>query len=399
MKKIWLIFKHEYLRHVLRKRFIFAVLSIPFFVLLSGGISVLAVLMQSNSLPIGYVDLSGWLAHPVMPEKSSAGLLPSLDILPFPNENTANASLLDKKIQGYYIISKDYLTSQQVQVVANDSSFGTTNSQFSDFLRFNLISSFPKETADRLIAGSQTQVESLNNDRRLSANNWMSIVLPILAGVMFIVAINMSGGYLLQSVVEEKENRTMEIVVTSVSPNQLMAGKILGNLSVGLTQLFIWFSFPILGLLIARLVIPSMLDFQIDTAFFLLLLFTLLPAFVLVAALMAALGATVTDSREGQQIAGLFTLPIVMPFWFMGPIMNNPNGVLAVAFSIFPLTAPISLPLRAAFTTVPLWQILAILALLYASALGAIWLAGKTFRIGMLQYGKRLSIKDILRRL
>jgi ABC-2 type transport system permease protein len=167
------------------------------------------------------------------------------------------------------------------------------------------------------------------------------------------MVINTSGGYLLQAVVEEKENRTIEIVITSVSPGQLMAGKIMGNLSVGITQLLIWLLFPVLAFLVARRVVP-MQDLYLDPEFVWLMLLTLVPAFILIAALMAIIGATATEAREAQQIAGLFTLPVVAPYWFFVPLMTNPHGTLALALSLFPLTAPVSLPLRAAFTEVPI---------------------------------------------
>jgi len=122
---------------------------------------------------------------------------------------------------------------------------------------------------------------------------------------------------------------------------------------------------------------------------------TLLPAFVMVSALMAMAGVTATESREAQQVASLFTLPLYVPFWLLGPIMQNPNSGLAVGFSLFPLTAPMTLPLRAAFTILPAWQIALSLSLLVVCAAGALWLAGRAFRMGMLRYGKLLSLKEI----
>jgi ABC-2 type transport system permease protein len=121
-----------------------------------------------------------------------------------------------------------------------------------------------------------------------------------------------------------------------------------------------------------------------------------LPSFVLIAALMAAVGATVTESREGQQVTGLFTLPVMIPYWFTYQIMSNPNGPLAVAMSYFPLTAPVALTMRAGFTSLSISEILLSVGLLSLSAAGALWLAGRAFRLGMLRYGQRLSLSEIL---
>ena len=190
----------------------------------------------------------------------------------------------------------------------------------------------------------------------------------------------------------------MEIVITSVSDQQLMAGKVVGNLSVGLTELIIWLLFGFLGFVIAQRYFPGAQNLNINMDFVVLMIITLLPAFVMVAALMAAIGSTSTNSREAQQWAGLFTLPIVIPFWLIVPLMESPNSPLAVGLSIFPLTAPITLPLRAAFTEVPGWQIAVSLLFLVACAIGALWLAGRTFRLGMLRYGKRLAWREVFRK-
>ena len=212
------------------------------------------------------------------------------------------------------------------------------------------------------------------------------------------LAINMTGGYLLQAVVEEKENRTMEIILTSSSPTQIMTGKVIGNMSVGLTQLLIWILFGLIGFIFLQSNIPEISNTQFDWSFFFLMVATFLPAFVMISALMATLGATATETKEAQQIAGLFSLPIAIPFWFVAVFIESPNSPLAIIFSIFPFTAPISLPLRAAFTNIPIWQTISSVGLLVLFAIGAIWLAGRAFRLGMLRYGKKLSLKELFRK-
>jgi len=110
------------------------------------------------------------------------------------------------------------------------------------------------------------------------------------------------------------------------------------------------------------------------------------------------IGATVTESREGQQIVGLFTLPTWIPYMLMYPLMNAPNSPLAIGMSFFPFTAPLTVIIRSGFTVVPWWQIAISVALLVLSAAGSLWLAGRAFRLGMLRYGKRLSIREFFNR-
>jgi len=128
-----------------------------------------------------------------------------------------------------------------------------------------------------------------------------------------------------------------------------------------------------------------------------LMTLTFLPAFIMIAALMTMVGATATEAREAQQIAGLFSLPIAIPFWFIAAIMENPNGPLAIGFSFFPFTAPMTLPLRSMLTNLPVWQIGLSVGLLFAAAAASIWLASRAFRLGMLRYGKKLTLAEILR--
>ena len=190
----------------------------------------------------------------------------------------------------------------------------------------------------------------------------------------------------------------MEIVVTSVSPTQLMTGKVIGNLSVGLTQLIIWILFGVIGVGFVMNAFPNLRSAQIDANFLFIVVMTFIPAFVMVSAMMAALGATTTDLKEAQQVSGLFTLPIAIPFWFIGLLMENPNSPFSIFLSIFPFTAPISLPLRVVFSNVPFWQSSLTIALLVVLAIFSLWLAGRAFRLGMLRYGKKLSLKELFRK-
>jgi ABC-2 type transport system permease protein len=398
MRNIWVVFKHEYTRQVLRKRFIMVLLTLPLIVLLSGGVGVLAVVVMMDNDPVGYVDQSGLLSNPVsIPQTASATR--TVEILPFTNNESAQKALEEGKIQGYYVVSADYLATGKVTLVAIEQVGENALDDFSDFLRANLVKDLNPKVAERLTKGSNIEVRALEDvTRKTGDNDWINLVFPLVMGIILMMAVNTSGGYLLQAVVEEKENRTMEIVITSISPDQLMAGKILGNLSVGLTQLLVWFAVPMGMFFGVRPFIPFLKDINLGGSYVWMSLAALPAAFVLVASLMAMAGAVATESREAQQVAGLFTLPLFMPYWLISLLIHSPNSALAVGMSLFPMTAPVTLPARAAFTVIPTWQIVLSLGLLYVSAIGALWLAGRAFRLGMLQYGKRLKFAELFRR-
>jgi ABC-2 type transport system permease protein len=397
MRKIWLVFKHEYLRHVMRKRFLLALFSLPLFFLAIIVIGLVLLLVQYNPRPVGYVDLSGLLKNPV--GLSDQGRLsPLVQLLPFASEAGARTALQAKKIQAYYVLEANYLQTGQVRMVALEAPADTVQGQFQNFLRANLVAHQPPAIANRLLEGASVVVRASQGNRQMATNQVLNMILPLAGGLLFILATNTSGSYLLQALVEEKENRTMEIIVTSLSPAQLMAGKIAGNMAVGLTSLLAWIVFGLLALVFALRFLFQGQVIQFNLGFSILTFATLLPAFVLVASLMAAVGATATESREAQQVAGLFTLPLSVPFMLLSPILTSPNSPLSIGLSLFPLTAPVTLPLRATLTIVPVWQIAVSLALLFILSGCSIWFAGRAFRLGMLHYGKRLSWKELLRR-
>ncbi len=399
MHKMWLVLKYEYLRHVKKKRFILAVMSVPLFILVIMGISFLSVLLSIDNTPIGYVDHSQFLANPdMLAQGGSDPFEKNLEIIPFDSEQAAQAALDQDQIQAFFILPTDYLDTGDSKLVSKEISGSEVYNDFRLFLRKNLLKSYDPLIAERVLEGADVELVAIEGERERSSANVLSIILPVVAGILFMLAVNISGGYLLQALVEEKENRTMEILVTSISPTQLMAGKIIGNLSVGLSQIIIWLFFAAIGLTFILRTFPSLQSAQIDTFFLIVMLLTFLPAFVMVAAMMAAIGASSSETKEAQQIAGLFTIPIALPFWFIATIMSNPNSPFSVFLSIFPFSAPVILPMRVALSAVPTWQIVTTILILILAAIFSLWLAGRAFRLGLLRYGKRLTLKEILQK-
>jgi len=174
-----------------------------------------------------------------------------------------------------------------------------------------------------------------------------------------------------------------------------MSGKVIADIAVGVTQLVVWAIFVVLGLLIGKNYLTFLSGLQFSGEMIGILVAVMVPAFIMVSGLMAAVGATVTEASEGQQIMGLFTLPIWIPYILIGTFIQNPNSLLATVMSIFPLTAPMTIATRIGFTTIPTWQLVTSEIILVLSAIGAVWLAGRAFRLGMLRYGQRLRWKEV----
>jgi len=395
MSIVWRVMVFEYVRHVFRKRFLFGLLSLPLFVGIMALVVMLLVRSEINLKPVGYVDESGILMSPeALPGQVFQSSL--IKLIAFDGEELAQEALQSEQIQAYYVIDATFLESRQAKLVAIDEPSNMATSQFGQFVRANLIADFPPDVVRRLTTGSQLVIQSVDGSRQFVQGDWLGFLLPLMVGFIFLMAVFATSGYLLQAVVEEKENRTMELLVSSISPKQLMTGKIVGIIAIGWTQLIVWFGLTLILLLVATLFVDLTNWISIPVGYLVLALALFVPAFVMISALMVAVGATLTDVQEAQQVTSLFTLPLFIPFWFVFQIINHPNGPIAVGLSLFPFTAPIALAIRAGFASIPAWQIGLSLGLLIISAGFAVWLAGRAFRLGMVRYGQRVAWKEFL---
>jgi len=394
MKKIFLVAWHEYRRHVFNKRFLLGLLSVPLLVLVMVGLVFLVMSIQMNNTPIGYVDHSGLLSDP-LPAPAPGKPEKPVPMLPFSTEEQARAALEAGDIQAYYLLPEDYLDTGKLTMVYESDVKASPRYQFYDFLSVNLLRQVDARVVERLLEGSEIVIVTPDGSRSASDEDVINIVLPMIAGLAFMVIMFSTGGYLMQAVVEEKENRTMEVIMTSVSSNQFMAGKIIGDVSIGMTQILLWGMFIAAVVLVGRTYLAFLRQITISPQTILLLVVIMFPAFIMVAALMAMAGSTVVDSREGQQVTGLLGLPVWIPYMLMWTIMQNPNSPLSITLSMLPMTGPLAMLIRDGFTILPGWQIGLASLVQVLGALGAIWLAGRAFRLGMLRYGQRLKLREI----
>ncbi|HOE35704.1 MAG: ABC transporter permease [Chloroflexi bacterium] len=398
MSKTFEVAKYEYTHHVARPRFWIALLSVPVGMVLVMLFAIAISLSSVSKLPVGYVDEAGLIAIPPSFAEKPSLFEPVIPLRPYASEQEARAAAESGSIQAYFVIPEGYESTFQVRYYYNEPLTGTIRNQIQRFLSENLLAGIQVPNQARLEAGSLYTLVSLDGTRSTAENEISKIILPLVVGLLFVIVVLSSGGYLLQAVVEEKENRTMEIMVTSVSPNELMAGKIIGNLSVGLTQILVWALMAVVFVLVMGDRIPFLRQLQISWPNMLLSLLLLLPSFVFTSALMAILGATVTDSQEAAQVTGLITFPILIPYYFFSVLMMHPNGAFSRALSYFPMSAPVAMTMRMAFTQVPAWELLMVIALLVLFSVLTIWLAGKAFRLGMLQYSRRVRLSQLFRK-
>ena len=231
-----------------------------------------------------------------------------------------------------------------------------------------------------------------------------NIAVAFIASFVLYTLIVLYGQTILRGVVDEKNNRVAEVVVASVQPESLLAGKVLGVGSVALTQLAAWtaslalfvrFRAPILawlGMPNAPIPLPGVgfLDIVMLLVFFVL-------GFILYAALFAAIGAMVSNEQDAQQAATPVTILIVMSAVFIQPVMLNPTGTTNKVISWIPFSAPILMPVRMSIVAVPWYEVALVMLGLIAACVVCLWLAARIYRVGILMYGKRPSLMEVAR--
>lgn len=396
MHKTWLIIRHEYLKHVRSRRFLFALVTMPAIILLSIGVGLLTTRMQMNGEPFGYVDMSGILPATGIAELPKEFLEPSVKGIAYKNIESAKADLYTGLLQGIFILPQDFEVSGAAKLIVLDKAGSNLTMQFRRYVEEEFISRLPDANAKRVREGTNFLMRSTDGSRQMESSDWFTFIFPFLSAILFVIVISTSGGYLLLAMIDEKENRTMEIMATSTSASQFLTGKIIGNLMVGLTQLVVWMFFAAIGILSTKKIWGLGMGMSLDSQQIAIFFFVMLPAFVLVAALMTALGASVTEQREAQQVSALFTLPMVSPLWFMQYLLENPNTPISKFLSIFPLTSPVTLPIRAGVTNLSWLDIILSAVVMCISTGFALFVAAQTFRLGMLRYGKRVNLLEIM---
>ena len=401
MSKIWLIALNEYKRHVLNKGFIFAILSVPLLITASMGLGILTQRARSSSTPIGYVDYTGRIMNP--PPYSAPppqGFLddPSVPLISYPTEEAARGALDAREIQAYYVLAADYFTTKHTDLVYNSPPSNNATARFHDFLQANLLADRPLEITRRAVEGDTLIVRTPDGVRETTEDSPISVLLPLFIAMAFMILFMSTSMTLMQAMVEEKENRTIEVISTSVSPNELVGGKVLGISAMGLTELVAWVLVSVLAVLIGGkwLGLEWLRSIHMHPRILLTIIAVAIPSYVLFSALMVAVGASVADAQESQQIGGVFSVSYTLPFYSLIALVEHPGSAVAIALSLFPLTALTSVCILTAFSTVPLWQIAASVLITSLSAVGAIGLAARAFRLGMLRYGQRLNWRELL---
>jgi ABC-2 type transport system permease protein len=404
MRTIFLVTKHEILTTLARRSFWVMTFIFPaFIILLNVGSQVMARSMvdevdmfspgEEGDLPveaIGYIDQAGVLQS--LPPEFPHGLLAV-----YPDEAAARLALESGQIGGYYLIPEDYIASGEVVfVAANFRPFGGgTDSLMEYLITYNLLED-PQSAAIAVNPVARLEQVNVTPESSQDVTNPLTFFVPFGTMFIFFFLITMSSGFMLQSVSKEKENRTVEVLLVSLRPRDLMLGKILGLSVVALLQLAFWFGGALLLLEQSQQLLQTASAFSLPPGFVIWGVLYFLFGYLMYASLMGAIGALAPSAREGGSITFLVLLPLMIPLWLNSVFMHSPHGALATILSLFPLTAPTTMMTRLSTGLVPAWQPILGLVLLAGTTYLVVLLAARFFRADTLLSGAALGWKRLV---
>lgn len=422
MRKLWIVIRREFLERVRSRWFIVSTILVP---LLIGLVLVVPIVLATRATPsndlarITIIDATGIglgnsvavaldsgvtsdtaLAHVTI--VAASGLAAA--------ESSATREVLAKRRRGYLVLGPSLSPALDVRYAGSNASSPLDMSRLQRTVRDQVIATRlrdagmdPKQVEALTALNVQMHTERLTARGRGGSGEASTLVGFFVAFVLY-MTILFYGQIVLRGVMEEKQTRVAETVVSSIRPNVLLFGKILGVGAVAGLQLLIS-GVATVALLMARG--PLMARLHATTPPFtlphvaagtaVLLVAYLLLGYVVYAALFAAIGSMVSSEQDAQQVQMPIVLVLVLTATLIQPVLLAPEGRLAEVMSLVPFSSPIIMPLRLSLVPVGAWRVAASLAVLLGSAWLTVWLAARIYRTGLLMYGKRPSLRELVR--
>ncbi|MBI2931684.1 MAG: ABC transporter permease [Planctomycetes bacterium] len=399
--KALIVARHEFSTSVKRWSFLLVTFGLPLFLL---GVMGTSLLLQKESMEeasarisqakLGFVDEAGLLTEP-----------PRDTWVRYSSREEAKSRMRKDHVQIVAVVPADYLSDGRVDVYSTiaPSLFTLNESLVHPEFRDYLLSCILREEDPRRLARAKEPVAATvpvylaERDGVSREERPEDYLQRMISGVTFFfllfISISVSGGYLIQGMADEKENRVMEMVISSVTPEQLMTGKLIGLGAVGLLQVAIW------SLMGTGTALGLAMSFAINPPLFLFCAIFYLLGYLLYGGLLLGIGSLGSNQRESTQFTWFISVTVMSPVFLWVSILSSPQSTLARVLTYIPLTTPTTMMLRYSVDPIgtPWWEIVLSIALLIASTVLAIRAAAKLYRVGLLLYGKRPALKEVWR--
>ncbi|HVW76271.1 MAG TPA: ABC transporter permease [Alloacidobacterium sp.] len=410
MRDILLIAKREYLEQVKGKAFKVTTILIPVIFAAIIGISIFAsrnsgsgkhIVVASNDAP-----LAARVQEKLLTDKNAHLTVDVLAPAADSDRRQLIAKIDQKQIDGFLWLTTDANAGNaKATYVARSSGDFATESRLSDAVDHAIVQQrlsshgIAAGDIDALTKGVKIETEQVKNGKEVGSSTLGSFFAAYIMAFLLTFTVMMYGMNVGRSVIQEKTSRIFEVMLSTVKPTDMLAGKLVGIGAVGLTQLAIWAAAALLfsSTALAASLMSGGLKIQISPAEIGLFAVYFLLGYALYSTLFAGLAATCESEQELQQYAPLAAVPVWLSFSMITFIVSNPNSFWSVAISLFPPCAPIAMFLRIASQFPPLWQIALSLALLLISVWIVVWFSSRIYRIGILMYGKRATLPEMLK--
>ena len=440
MNKTLLILKQEYLKRVKKKSFIILTLLVPF---LFAGVFALVILLSINNdkkeRTIAVFDESSLFLN----ELGEEGMT-KYKFIPKEEYEKLKSNLKGSEFYGLLYIPKDIYTNNMAQLISEKQVPFELNEQIERKLsryiendkRQKIINETRIPDLEERLSNTKTSIRlstlkvSVTGETQKSSSA-IAFVASYAMGFIIYFFVFMYGATVMRSVMEEKKSRIIEVIISSVKPYELMAGKIIGTALVGLTQVAIWIVLGMVVLMVAQgfftpesaqqmgqsimesqsqmnpamaqaaepnkvLEVMEMIGNLNLPLIIFTFIFYFLAGYLLYSSLLGAVGAAVDNEEDSQQMVFPVTIPLILSIMVLFPIARNPEGPVAFWFSIIPLTSPVAMMARIPYG-IPAWELVLSMFLLVLTTIGAIAAAAKIYRIGLLMYGKKVNLKELFK--
>lgn len=412
--KISLIIKREYTQRVRRKSFIITTILFPILMI---GLMALPTIIAAVSNPetkhVAVVDKSGIIATQLQSDQSVAFDISDESVDKLRQSDNLDAILVvpDNALStsaGFTLLTNNSLGLQsesQIKSILNSTVQQLRLAQHDDIPQLGKIMTEVQ---------SPILVESLkiDGDEDEASSSLGSYLIGLLMSFILYMFVLIYGQMIMTSIIEEKNNRVLEIVVSSVKPTQIMLGKIFGIAGVAITQILIWGA--IIGLF-STFVMPSLItnaltgntDMELTSilttignpgyilGLFCQLAILLILGYLFYSAIFAAIGSAVDNIQDASQLQSIATVPIILAMVFTMTVLNDPNSTLATWLTLIPFTAPMVTMARVP-VGIPVWELIAAIASMILWTALIIWMAARIYRVGIFMYGKKPTIKDLI---
>ncbi len=422
MAKLWAIIKREYLERVRSKWFLIATFLGPIFF---AAIIIVPAWLSSRSKATSQVyntvilDATGTgfgqrLALAIAGDTADKKKIPVVRVVApaelTQEESVATREVMQKEKVGYLVVDQQTVAGEAARYAGRNASSIPDMAQIRSALRQTILASRLESIGIDNSRTKELTFIPLNfsteriTERGRGGSGMASVMFGFAIGFLLYMTIIIYGQTIMSSVIEEKTSRVAEVVMSSVPTDTLLAGKVLGVGAVGLTQQILWIATtyvllklrePIMERFGAPTMTFSLPEISLGAAILLLLFFLL--GFIFYSSLYAAVGSSVNSEQEARQAATPLMIMIVFAGVFIQPVLLNPTGTTAQVLSLVPITSPIIMPIRMAVTGVPPLELAASLGFLVIGCVAALWLASRIYRVGLLMYGKRPTMKEIAR--